>query len=141
MKNNGFSAYRYVGRVVCPFARGLRGPPVFCPKASHPVVQLAHCVWTPDYPIDRGKKAPKRKSQKNMTRRVPGTGLRTKVRGSVTNAIAFVTEPGTVVCVLIFVRGDSDIRSRLCAFSNLCACAFSKYKSVAFSHECNRICD
>ena len=35
--------------------------------------------------------------------------LRTKVRGSVTNAIAFVTELWTVVRVLKFVRGDSDI--------------------------------
>ena len=30
--------------------------------------------------------------------------------GSVTNAIAFVTEPSTVVRVLKFVRGDSYIR-------------------------------
>ena len=40
----------------CPFARGMRGPPVFCPKVSRPVVKLAHGVWTQDYPIDRGKK-------------------------------------------------------------------------------------
>ena len=25
------------------------------PEVSHPVVQLAHCAWTPDYPIDRGQ--------------------------------------------------------------------------------------
>ena len=40
----------------CHFARGMRGPPVFCPKAPRPVVKLAHGVWTQDYPIDRGKK-------------------------------------------------------------------------------------
>ena len=52
---HGFSAYRCV-RVLRPFARGMRGPPVFCPKGSRPVVQLAHGVWTPENPIDRGKK-------------------------------------------------------------------------------------
>ena len=36
--------------------------------------------------------------------------LRTKIRCSITNAIAFVTEHKTVVRVLKFVRGDSDIR-------------------------------
>ena len=53
---HSLSAYRCVRRVLCPFARGMRGPPVFCPKVSHPVVKLAHGVWTQDYPIDRGKK-------------------------------------------------------------------------------------
>ena len=59
-------------RVVCPFARGLRGPPVFCPKASRPVVQLAHCVWTPDSPIDRGKN----KLKTNETKQFIMVGLR-----------------------------------------------------------------
>ena len=36
--------------------------------------------------------------------------LRTKVRGLVLNAIAFKTEPNTVVRALKLVRGDSDIR-------------------------------
>ena len=61
---HGFSAYRYV-RVLYPFARGMRGPPVFCPKGSRPVVQLAHGVSTQDYPIDRGKKK-HRKASKNV---------------------------------------------------------------------------
>ena len=38
------------------------------------------------------------------------TRLRTKVRGLVLNAIAFKTEPNTVVRALKLVRGDSDIR-------------------------------
>ena len=36
--------------------------------------------------------------------------LRTKVRVLVLNAIAFKTEPNTVVRALKLVRGDSDIR-------------------------------
>ena len=35
---------------------GGRGPPVFFPKAFHPVVQLAHGVWMQDHPINRCKK-------------------------------------------------------------------------------------
>ena len=61
---HGFSAYRCVRRVLCHFARGMRGPPVFCPKVSHPVVKLAHGVWTKDYPIDRGKKKIVKNSEK-----------------------------------------------------------------------------
>ena len=51
---HGFSAYRCVRRVLCPFARGVRGPPVFRPGFSSRGQIGSLRV---DYPIDRGKKS------------------------------------------------------------------------------------